>query len=187
LAVFSPDQWTATLFDVTSAEAIGTVAGFETAAPVYSVYPAGRSRVVWIARATVQFQDVATGLFSPRLGYMEFVNTLAFSPDGEMLALSAGFKFDLIPVPSVGETAQPVTLLDQSLEAIYSTAFSPDGRLLAAGQGSHLRVWDVETHAAQADLPAGEEKLRLVSFSPDGTAIVALDNANVLHVWRVGP
>jgi WD40 repeat protein len=186
LAVFSPEQWSVTLFDVTTGEAFKTLTGFETAAPVYAVYPAGRDSVLWAARATAQFQDVQTGLLSPSLYYMEFINNLAFSADGQYLAIAAGYRFDLIPVPAAGQTPQPAILLDQSLEAVYSMAFSPDGRLLAAGQGANLRVWDVESHASLAKFSVGEEKLRLVSFSPDGSTIVALDNANVLHAWRVG-
>ena len=104
-----------------------------------------------------------------------------------MLALIAGGRLDLMPVPAAGQPAQPVTLLDSSLDPMFSLAFSPDGRLLAVGRGNTLRVWDVSSHAALAQLEAGTEGLRAVSFSPDGTAVVALDNANVLHVWRVEP
>lgn len=187
VAVFSPNEWSVTLFEAASGEALGTQTGFETAAPVYAVTPAGRSTILWTARATAQFQDFGTGLLSPALGYMEFITDFAFSDDGTMLALVAGGRLDLMPVPGAGQPAQPVTLLDSSLDPMYSLSFSPDGRLLAVGQGNTLRIWDVSSHAALAQLTAGAEGLRAVSFSPDGTAVVGLDNANVLHVWRVEP
>lgn len=187
VAVFSPNEWSVTLFEATSGEVLGTQTGFETAAPVYAVTPAGRSTILWTARATAQFQDVSTGLLSPALGYMEFINDFTFSDDGTMLALVAGGRLDLMPVPAAGQPAQPVTLLDSSLDPMYSLSFSPDGRLLAVGQGNTLRIWDVSSHAALAQLTAGAEGLRAVSFSPDGTAVVGLDNANVLHVWRIEP
>ncbi len=187
VAVFSPNEWSVTLFEAASGAVLATQTGFETAAPVYAVTPAGRSTILWTARATAQFQDVGTGLLNPALGYMEFINDFAFSEDGTMLALIAGGRLDLMPVPAAGQPAQPVTLLDSSLDPMFSLAFSPDGRLLAVGRGNTLRVWDVSSHAALAQLEAGTEGLRAVSFSPDGTAVVALDNANVLHVWRVEP
>ncbi|MBN1372457.1 MAG: hypothetical protein JW987_11015 [Anaerolineaceae bacterium] len=187
VAVFSPNEWSVTLFEAASGEVLGTQTGFETAAPVYAVTPAGRLTILWTARATAQFQDVSTGLLSPALGYMEFITDFTFSDDGTMLALVAGGRLDLMPVPAAGQPAQPVTLLDSSLDPMYSLSFSPDGRLLAVGQGSALRVWDVSSHTAVAQLTAGAEGLRAVSFSPDGTAVVALDNANVLHVWQVEP
>ncbi len=187
VAIFSPMEWSVSLFEAASGALIGTQTGFETAAPVYAVTPVNRETVLWTARATAQFQDVDSGLLSPALGYMEFIIDFTFSNDGTMLALVAGSRLDLMPVPAAGQPAQPVTLLDQSLDPLYSLSFSPDGSLLAVGQGSTLRVWDVASHAVLAQLEAGDEGLRTVSFSPDGSAMVALDNANVLHVWRAAP
>ncbi len=68
----------------------------------------------------------------------KFASTLAFSPDGSMLA--AGIAGDVLLInPANGQVLQKI---HASEEAVISLAFSPDGtRLATAGSDDFIRLW----------------------------------------------
>jgi WD40 repeat protein len=69
--------------------------------------------------------------------------SLAFSPDGKLLATGSESRAELWDVSSRGPIGRPLDVKD---EGFLSVAFSPDGKRLAAGGVSGVvRLWDVET------------------------------------------
>ena len=66
LLTTSMDSWLVTLWDINTGDVQTSLSGFETAAPVYSAYfGADGQHVIWVARATVQLQDITTQEMSP--------------------------------------------------------------------------------------------------------------------------
>lgn len=167
------------VFDVTTGAQVARLTGFETAAPVYSAATApGGETLLWWARATLQFQDIATGSLGQQVMYQDFINTFAFDSTGSRLAVSVLNQIDILSVPD----GQVLTTLTLS-EPARGLAFSPDGNVLAAAYGQSVQAWDAQTWLPLPPLAAGETPVNRVSFSPDGRAIAALDDEN-LHVWR---
>ena len=87
--------------------------------------------------------NVETGeRYGPVLGgHTDDVWSVAFSPDGRLLATGAADK--LVRLWNVA-TGEPATepLVDHN--QIRGVAFSPDGKILAsAGEGTAIRLWDV--------------------------------------------
>lgn len=71
--------------------------------------------------------------------------SLAFSPDGELLATGSEGRADLWNVSSLKPIGRPLEVRD---DGFISVAFSPDGKLLAAGGASGIiRLWDVESRS----------------------------------------
>jgi WD40 repeat protein len=66
--------------------------------------------------------------------------------------------------------------------SIWSVAYSPDGKFIAtAGSGKYVYLWDAQTGKPVYELEAGQEFLKCLSFSPDGSTLVAA--GNVIRLW----
>jgi len=100
------------------------------------------------------------------------VPSLAFSPDGSLLAV-AGFHEVLL---WKADGSQIVGRLVGLSDRVESIEFSPDGKKLAVSGGNpsrlgEIQVWDVEKKTLALSVPTTFDTVYGVSWSPDGTKI----------------
>jgi WD40 repeat protein len=110
--------------------------------------------------------------------------SLAFSPDGKLLATLPGQRLKLWDVGSRREVA---TL--PSPEQPTSIAFSPDGKTLATSSvfTNTLTVWDLATKREVPCLKALSGPIRSLAFSPDGKRLATGHESGdlPLKLWDV--
>jgi Tol biopolymer transport system component len=113
---------------------------------------------------------------------------LAFSPDGQLLAVAAE---EQINVWNLAQPGAPVATLPGAGGQYASAAFSPDGKFLAVKSDyNQVAVWDRgrlptpgATGSPVVTLDGGEVRIVSIAFSPDGQRLAAATDAGSVLVW----
>lgn len=106
------------------------------------------TRLAWYARGTIQLMDTASGEPGPSLEHEDFINTLAWSPNGDLIASAAAATVDqeFLPVatlwdPVTGEMLHVLPLKT----SIAQLKFSPDGTQLGIlTTDGGFQVWNIQ-------------------------------------------
>jgi WD40 repeat protein len=120
----------------------------------------------------------------------KLVMAVAWSPSGELMAVSAGDDIYLVRASDWGIAAWM-----NSGSFTHGLAFSPDGRSLAsASRDGFLRLWGVPQDQATVGEPlqprlailAHRKGANSVAYSPDGLALATGGNDAVARFWDPG-
>lgn len=112
-----------------------------------------------------------------------WIRTLAFSPDGHILA-SAGN--DGILTLWDWETAKALHTLKGDGGSVYAIAFSPEGTTLASGSEDHgVRLWDIQKKRLIHTWKAHKDAVRGVAFGPDGSTLVSGSQEGAVHLRKL--
>ena len=119
---------------------------------------------------------------------IEFGNSLAFSPDGDLLATAGvtrvifwdaetGDKLFTLAGESVGTT------VGYNL-GVGQISFSPDGRRLAAANIDGVsKVWDLAAREELLVLPPDGLPAKAIAYSPDGRFLATGGDEGVVTLW----
>jgi len=132
------------------------------------------------------------------LGLKGSVNSVAFSPDGKLIAVGSGcyhrdeHREGHLSVWDVSTGRLLYDRADSGMN-LLSVAFSPDGRLIATGLGAYssqdpgrLKLWDAKSGTEVHSIAAPPGGVNSVAFSPDGHRL-ALACSGVIELWQVDP
>ncbi|KAG8973031.1 hypothetical protein FRC05_009146 [Tulasnella sp. 425] len=130
---------------------------------------------------SVQHLTWAANLWTRSAG--TYVVTIAFSPDGEVLASgSEEGTIQLWDAQTGTPLGQPLT--GHSRRSLY-VAFSPDGKVLAsASKDGTIQLWEAQTGTPLGQPLTGHNCGSLyVAFSPDGKVLASGSEDGTIRLW----
>jgi WD40 repeat protein len=162
------------------------VARDELHAPVWALAfsPDGARRAsstmsgdVWIFDETQGLRTLVPG------GPMNAVRSLAFSPDGRILAIGAPGRIVRLVDASSASELEPVE--PEGGDNASQVAISPDGQYLAAGgPGGTVTIWDRATRRRLGAL-VGCDGVTSLGFAPDGSTLAAGYTTGRVRLWAI--
>ena len=131
---------------------------------------------------TIALWNLPKGEITRKLSHREeYIETIACSPDGRLIASGTNNKTVRIWDAAKGECLHT---LKGHEKGILSIAFSPDGRLLASGDAKGVvRIWNAASGDCVHTLPGHENTVHLIAFSPDRQKLATADRDGRVCLW----
>ena len=148
---------------------------------IWAVDTQGNVRTETFSLWEISPHRIATLEHSPysSAGLIPTVESVAYSPDGTMLASGSGDG--TVKLWDVAKK-ENIATFEGHTDRVSSVTFSPDGTTLVSGAGDGIKLWDVSTRRDIATLEGGVSSSS-VAFSPDGTTLAS--GAGRIKLWDV--
>jgi WD40 repeat protein len=164
--------------------------------PEFALAPDGRTLAALAEGLPLRAWDLPAGTsrrLPARATSVSWLSCLAFSPNGQHLAVKSGVS-ERSPVTLVEAATGKELASLQAEDFVYALAFSPDGKTLAVadcsarsppGAVAVVRLWDVPGGRQRSTLGPCATIIRSMAFSPDGKALAAVGDGEMVRVWDV--
>ncbi len=130
---------------------------------------------------TAQVWDVTTGENIATFKHLSEVKAIAFSPDGTLLATSAG-RTDIRSTKAWQDIATLSTV------NVTCLAFSPEGTRIAVGMSGRqptVQIWDIAIGKPIATFTGHKRGIQSLAFSPDSSLLASGGSDGVIYLWDI--
>lgn len=164
---------------------IGIGAGIATVlALTLGVYYVQKPRSLW-----EKAQNITLDKTLP--GHASGINSIALSPDGQLLA--SGSLDKTIKIRNL-RTTQVIRTLTGHTDNVVAIAFgiaslnavSPDGQILVSGSSDKaINVWNLSTGQLLRTLKGHADYVSSLAISPDGQTLISGSNDKTIKLWNL--
>ena len=148
---------------------------------IYHV-PTGETLAELTDPALLSIQYNGKQMYAPGSSHRDFVHSLAFSPNGRMLASGGYREVKLWSRPDVAERLN----LAASTGPVPAVAVSADDKWLATVAADHsIKLWNLADGQAGKVLTGHTAAVSSVQFFPDGTRLVSSSHDKSVRIWNV--
>ncbi len=135
-----------------------------------------------VGRLSLDLVEISAHHVAALEGHRDRVESLAFSPDGSILA--SGSSDDAARLWDVAGREQLATL--RQAGRIKSVSISPDGKTLASSSDDHtVKLWDLIERELISVLRGHKSPVNGVAFSPDGNLLASASDDHSVRLWDV--
>ena len=113
-------------------------------------------------------------------GHTELVNSVAYSPDGKILA--SGSNDWTIRIWDV-DKRKHIKTLEGHTGKVNSVAYSQDGETIVSGSDDGIRVWNVENWSDKIFYRNENTGIVNMMYSPDGKTLTSLSKNGKIESW----
>ena len=114
-------------------------------------------------------------------GHLDFVNFVAYSPDGTKIISGSGDKTIKIWDANIG---QCLKTLEGHSDHVYSVAFSPDGtKIISGSNDTTIKIWNANTGQCLKTFEGHSDYVSSVAYSPDGTKFISGSGDKTIKIW----
>lgn len=198
-AAFSPDGRmlasggsvnTVKLWDVATGRELGTLRGHSSYVSDVIFSPDGRMLASNSFDRTVKIWDLSNGNLiaslsdaSTRAASIDWANSMAFSPGGDVLALGLGDgqirRYDTT-------NWHELPRLEGRVVGVFDARYSPDGQLIATGNfDGTIKIWDPSNAHLLRVLQGHSSYVPSVAFAPDGRVLASASYDHTVRLWDV--
>lgn len=196
-ALTSDATGTLRVWNAATGAAIDVLDGSKVGSPVRQLVPAGAAaafqtedgRVVlraafpsWLLARSIGSEDGGESVFVDR------VLSLAFSPDGSLLAAGGGeaSRSGQLTLWNTADGSLAKQFPDAHSDTVYGIEFSADGKLLAsAAADKFVKVFDVASGSFVRAFEGHTHHVMDVSWKADRTTLASAGADNAIKIWNV--
>lgn len=116
-------------------------------------------------------------------GHSSDVNSVTFSPDGQMLVTGSDDR--TIKLWNL-TTKEQIRTFNGHSSFIYAIAISPDGQTIASGSADKtIKLWNLNTGQEISTLTGHSGSVASVAFSPDGKLLASSSLDKTIKLWNL--
>jgi WD40 repeat protein len=125
-------------------------------------------------------QGVSRVFGNTRMRHGDWVNVVAFSPDGALLASSS--RDGTVKIWDLGNGREVRTYRGQK-EPVRALAWSPDGKWIASAGGNEIHVWNSEDGKLKATCKGHSGAVNSVAFHKDSKELASGSDDRSIRIW----